>query len=527
MLWQLLTKIRLQMATKKDIGKVFKEHFKNFEQTPDPSIWTSIASELDTHARKKVVPLWYYFGSIVIGVVGSIWFFAQKPDQNTPQNSIILQTPHIVDENLIENDCIQETNSTNKLEEGASKTLTAQTKTYSISDAAVNSNLPTTKKVLTKVNNDEKNKSTATNQKNSTSPNQLASSTALTKESKNTFNNAPSPEQPEITVTTIKNLLKLEDEKRRAEHREALALNKANEIVKNQKGLNTQHAENTEVLTSQLTENQNQNQQTNKEAQDYDKDQTKEKSPKSEEEGVANIKEQIPFKISISPYTSIQSYGSLTQASSLDDRLVNNPRQSISTLGYGIKAEYSFTEKTRLRLGIGYSPLKYRTENFQVTNTNGNINIFELAAISGQALSQGANTTEGTPEAIEFFNNNPVISIQQNISYIEVPLDFQYMIVNKKVGLSVSPGVSLFILDDNSIVASADNGASILVGNDANLSSISLAFNVGLGAHYNFNPNWRFNLEPVFRYQLNPYNNSLSNFRPYYFGAQFGVSYKF
>lgn len=256
-------------------------------------------------------------------------------------------------------------------------------------------------------------------------------------------------------------------------------------------------------------------------------EESSEEEEDEEEERLVKNKESIKYNITLSPYTSFQSYGSLTRASSLDDRLVNNPRQAISTIGYGLRAEYALTERTRLRLGLGFSPLKYRTDNFQVTNTNGNINIFDLSAFSGQALSQVSTTTEGTPEATEFFNNNTVVSIQQNISYVEVPLDFQYMFLNKRVGLSVSPGVSLFILDDNSIIASAEDGSSVLVGSESNLSSLSLAFNLGLGAHYNFNQSWRLNMEPVFRYQLNPYNNSISNFRPYYFGAQFGLSYKF
>lgn len=516
------------MATKKDIGKVFKEHFKDFEQAPDAGIWDSIASELDKKASRRIIPLWYYFGGlIVVGLIGSIWFFTQQTDKNIPQNIITVGTSQQDNKNILQNDTNQHTNSIINLEDQQSITRTSQTKSSEASESEILKNTPATKNTTAstavKIGNQTAN--TATQQKENTSQNQTANSKYSKELAYNKNDTKPSEKQPEVTVATIKNLIKLEKEKRNTANKEALARYQAKIKLENEEALNVQREENAKSIAEQLA--QNQIEEKAKEAKEQNKDKEEGASPKTEEERFANRKESVKYQIAISPYTSIQSYGSLTRASSLDDRLVNNPRQAISTLGYGIRAAYTLTERTRLRLGVGYSPLKYRTDNFQVSISNGNINIFELAAISGQALSQGGTTTENTPEAIAFFNNNNVVSIQQNISYIEVPLDFQYMFLNKRVGLSVSPGVSLFILDDNSIIASADNGSSVLVGNESNLTGVSLAFNIGLGAHYNFNPNWRFNMEPVFRYQLNPYNNSTSNFRPYYFGAQFGLSYKF
>ena len=141
-------------------------------------------------------------------------------------------------------------------------------------------------------------------------------------------------------------------------------------------------------------------------------------------------------------------------------------------------------------------------------------------------LNSGSST-ESSPEAQSFFNANDIVSIEQNISYIEVPVGFQYRFINKRVSFSVNPGLSLLILSNNEIYATAASGQSIFVGRETNLNGLSLAFNFGLGGHYNINEKWRLNVEPVFRYQLNPYANNLSNFRPYYIGAQFGMSYKF
>lgn len=513
------------MATKKDIGKVFKEHFKDFEQAPGAGIWDSIASELDKKENRRIIPLWYYFGGLIVVLfIGSIWFFTQQSDKNAPQNIITVGTSQQDNKNILENDTNQNTNSVVTLEDQKSVVINSQTKSSVTSKSEILKNTTGIKSTTasTAVNINNQTTVTAAQQKENTSQNQIANSKNSKTLAYTESDTKPSEEHPEVTVATIKNLIKLEKEKRNTANEEALARYQEKVKLENEKALKVQREENAKSIAEQLAQKQ-----IKEKAKEQNKDKKDDVSPKTEEERFASRKESVKYQIAISTYTSIQSYGSLTRASSLDDRLKNNPRQAISTLGYGIRAAYALTERTRLRLGVGYSPLKYRTDNFQVSITNGNINIFELAAISGQALSQGGTTTENSPEAIAFFNNNNVVSIQQNISYIEVPLDFQYMFLNKRVGLSVSPGVSLFILDDNSIIASADNGSSVLVGNESNLTSLSLAFNVGLGAHYNFNPNWRFNMEPVFRYQLNPYNNSTSNFRPYYFGAQFGLSYKF
>ena len=110
---------------------------------------------------------------------------------------------------------------------------------------------------------------------------------------------------------------------------------------------------------------------------------------------------------------------------------------------------------------------------------------------------------------------------------MEIPMDYQYKLINKRIGLSLNPGLSIFILTDNNVFAIADDNTRLRIGRETSLNDLSFAFNLGLGGHYNFAKNWRLDVEPTFRYQLNPYSNSLSNFKPYYFGVQLGATYKF
>ncbi len=252
------------------------------------------------------------------------------------------------------------------------------------------------------------------------------------------------------------------------------------------------------------------------------------KLPKTKEERENDRKESVDYTFAISPYTSIISYGSLTKGSSIDNRLVDNPRDAIGTVGYGLRADYKFSEKSSIRFGIGVVPLQYRTDNFQVLISNNNINIFQLSGINPQNQNQNnGGGIETSPEALAFFNSNDVVSIEQNISYVEVPVDYQYRFLNKRVSMSFNTGLSLFVLTNNRVFATADSGQSIFIGRETSLKDLSLALNLGLGTQYNFSKNWRFDLEPAFKYQLNPYSDNIGNFKPYYFGFQFGISYKF
>ena len=251
------------------------------------------------------------------------------------------------------------------------------------------------------------------------------------------------------------------------------------------------------------------------------------KLPKTDEERENDRKESVNYKFAISPYTSLLNYGSITKGSSIDNRLVDNPRDAVSTVGYGIRADYKLSEKSSIRFGIGVAPLQYRTDDFQVLITNNNVNIFQLSGIDPQNLNSTGGGIQASPEALAFFNANDVVSIEQNISYVEVPVDYQYRFLNKRISMSFNTGLSLFVLTNNSVFATADTGQNIFIGRETSLKDLSLAFNLGLGTYYNFSKNWRLDLEPAFKYQLNPYSDNIGNFRPYYFGLQFGVSYKF
>ncbi|MFT5861565.1 MAG: hypothetical protein ACI828_000207 [Flavobacteriales bacterium] len=541
------------MGTKKDIGKVFQEKFKDFEQAPDASSWDAIAAGLDGKGKSHYfIPLWLTVGSILLLVVIGLlywqpWSF--QTDEIAPQT--VVSTSEVEDgSRLQKNDAsnnLQKSNTTiTSAPETAVTSNTVNSQKNAIT-ATQSENTQSSKELSTKL--DPLNTTTVTGNtkeenRNNTKPNtttaqDMAIGSAVVAQKtrsqnhsstaggsllpKSILRNADAPGIVKMDATTKERLIA---KKRLARAAYGLRISKEKEALE---------ARRLAQITTERTKRDSISKATKAEAlalaaekakAKADKNKEKKDSqPKSAVEKDLARKETVTYSFAISPYVSVLSYGSLAKGSSIDDRLVDNPRDAIGTQGYGIRLEYSLSERASFRFGIGVSPLKYQTNSFQVLNNGGTINVYQFSGLTPTQLEQGGTPTD--PAAVAFFNDYDVITIEQNISYMEIPMDYQYKLINKRIGLSLNPGLSIFILTDNNVFAIANDNTRLRIGRETSLNDLSFAFNLGLGGHYNFAKNWRLDVEPTFRYQLNPYSNSLSNFKPYYFGVQLGATYKF
>lgn len=502
------------MGKREEIGKIFSSKFKKFERSPSEGVWDAIATQLDQEKSNKIAPLWYYItgAALLVGIVSGVFFFQNEPlDRNT-----IVSTEQ------------QPSNLENKKQLG---------------ETTYNENKQNTKAV-------EMDKYA------------FAKADSQDSQTKASIANKVAQQSPYENLTTIKNTPSYKESQQLngqnnvgttlEQIKEQLALLGHNTILKNdsqlleyqkrnalelQKAIATQLAESEQDYANWLKEIENKKTALKKQqesvvaaqaAANKQKTNKPPKLPKTEEEKRLDREAATTYKFAVSPYTSAIRYATLSRGSSIDNRLANNPRESIGTTGYGIRAEYALNEKSSLRFGIGIAPLQYRTDNFQVSTTQeGVLNIFQLSGISVSNLSQGGIQT--SPQALAFFANSDVVSIEQNISYIEFPLDFQYKLVNptSRFGLSLNSGLSALVLTSNDVFATSELGNRLFIGQESDLNGLSLAFNLGLGASYNFTKHWRFNTEPLLRYQINPYANDNNNFRPFYVGLELGLSYKF
>ncbi len=118
-------------------------------------------------------------------------------------------------------------------------------------------------------------------------------------------------------------------------------------------------------------------------------------------------------------------------------------------------------------------------------------------------------------------------SLQQNFSYLELPVIVRYKLLGKALDFNLIGGLSSNILINNSVYAAIDGGR-YQVGRTEGMSMLTFSSTLGMGMEYNFPGNLSLNLEPVFRYYLNPFSQTPAlKVHPYSFGIFSGISYRF
>ena len=225
-------------------------------------------------------------------------------------------------------------------------------------------------------------------------------------------------------------------------------------------------------------------------------------------------------------------FNSIAEGSSLDQQFKSNAKNYSTTLSYGIGGSYMVSNKVSIRTGINNINLSYSTNDvIYQTKLNSTINN-NVPTISRN--SNGSNVTFSSKNNIQNTLNGDVEnvtinnsgSIKQDLSYIEVPIELSYKIVDRKFGIEVIGGMSTLFLNNNTVSLVTD-GMEMNVGKANNLNNIHFSSNVGLGFKYSFWKNFNANFQPMFKYQINTFSENSGNFKPYFIGLYSGISFSF
>lgn len=188
----------------------------------------------------------------------------------------------------------------------------------------------------------------------------------------------------------------------------------------------------------------------------------------------------------------------------LDNQFADKGGSGEVTMAYGINLAYQVSEKVKLRTGVSKVSLSHQTQNVDFASAA------RSSAIESETLNLAFSRTG---------------YLDQHLGFIEVPLEMEYAIINKKIGLSLIGGASTLFLNENEVSLKSQNSTTAL-GEANNLNNVSFSTNIGIGINYNLSPQFQLNLEPIFKYQLNTFNNS-SGLNPYFFGIYSGLNFKF
>ncbi len=522
------------MNSKKNIDRLFQEKFKDFEVAPNDAVWNRISESLPNKKKKRrVIALWWQIGGVaaIIALLLTVGISVFNSDGNNNHEFPVVNTED-KDNNTKDNntnssseDKQDEPNSVkiNKLEFVDSKSNKESTQ-----DENSNATTPKNDKASTKlttlnktqsnavVNNSNENKKAQPSQKLNTLIN-LRNEDNNTKVAENTNKPKTTSKQSDETKLSPKSELKSVINKSIDDNKTATADN----TTSNKTGSESSKSENIELQNTNVN---------TAISEDPKKESIIEAIAEKKTEEIIDEKEEEQSRWSIIPNVAPVYYSSLGQGSSIDKQFIENSKSSAINMSYGIAGSYSISKKLKVRAGVnrvnlsqstsdvyaltGPSAASRSVENLHFGNITFNSDVPTVAVITGKLINMSS--------ASGFKAGN----LDQRIGFIEVPLELEYRVLDNKFGINVIGGFSTFFLNQNEIYADIE-GASTLIGEANNINGTSYSANFGLGFDYSLSNQWNINLEPQFKYQLNTFNNTSGNFRPFFIGVYTGLSFKF
>jgi len=475
------------MSDKKNIDRLFQEKFKDFEVSPDASVWENITTQLSPpRKQKKVIPIWWKIAGVAAGL---LLFFSI--------GNLILNTNDAAFDEIIVN-----TDPEQDIQEQSKQEKSTPVDSLSSQELVEENSSETQSKDLNSLLN---NKSKKAEPHLSIQKNKATSLVANTDD-----NSQKNAAKKEIDKVLAKTEIKTE----------ALALvqDKAEQkLIDKPKDISTVALDNTdqkeevardaelsipEVIAENTTPDTDKNEDTK------------------------------THKWSVTPTIAPVYFNSLGSGSSLHERFNSNKKTGAVNMSYGISASYAINDKLSVRTGVHNVNIGYSTNDIVVYNnllqSTANSNVLRNIKFNkeGQLLSFISADEFQYAQVPGVLSNQIDATIDQDLRFLEIPVELQYNISNKKLGLSVVGGFSALFLNNNDLY-SVQNGESTLLGKATNINNMSYTANLGFGLDYKISKKINLNFEPIFKYQLNTFNNTSGNFKPYFFGIYTGFSFKF
>lgn len=546
------------MKDHKNIERLFQEKFKDFEAIPPQESWNIIASRLNEKKKKKrIIPIWFQLSGIAASfiIIGAlIWNFQSNQNTNSPNNSN--ETVVVGVDNSNSKDKKSNTDFNNNetlrpeknIENSENNTIKFDSKRidFEKSNPIVISNEKSNIRYKDKKNNsfeskntlDTKNKKRYPNYNNKESNHEIvANSKAKRNKSskKNLFletdliattkKNKNSKLNPNNNTTTSKNGLINSDKINSffdKTETNTNYVNTSNDSLAQTKdtitavlALSENIITNDSMLVAEISPEINPLEELLKEKEAGKNEVEKEKEKRN--------------RWAVSTNASPVYFNSISEGSSLDSQFSKNSKEFETTMSYGIGAVYQISNKFSFKTGVNALTFNYNTDNVlfntRLNSVTNNIKTLDRNSNSENLAFSAINSKSDLGDALILLTESKG-SIKQELSYVEVPLELSYKILDKKFGIDLIGGVSTLFLNANSISLISD-GMEMNIGKANNLNDIHFSSNVGLGFKYNFWKSFNANFQPMFKYQINTFSENSGNFKPYFIGLYTGVSFSF
>lgn len=483
----------------KNLDKLFQEKFKDFSEVAEEKVWQRISMTLDKKKSRKIIPFWWKVGGVA--AVLAFLLFAINPFEGTRDE----ESP------VITNVQKSESEKTPQDEQQSLKNIAPS------EDELVDENRQT----------DLNGSDEMISQKNA-KDNAIVSSDTSRKESSaikstDTKNDTGKivkreevlqPGQNDRPVTSGVDVFKNE--------RDApIASNKSVE----EKGDNLQ-PDAIEKDTPMVSE-------TNEEAiaQTDQKEEKKSIFDEINDDEIEETLENSNGKWAVGANVAPVYFNSFGEGSPIHSSFVANSKSGDISMSYGLSVSYQISKKLRIRSGISKVDYGYNTNDVEfssslISSTNGEITNIDYARTSENLVVESSKSNNSLVQKDAFAAITRNGEMAQQFGYLEIPMELNYALIDRRFGVDVIGGVSSLFLVDNAVALNSGE-LTTDVGKANNINNVNFSTNIGFGLNYKVTPRIQMNVEPVFKYQLNTFSNTSGNFQPFSIGVYSGLSYKF
>lgn len=503
------------MKQKKNIDRLFQEKFKDFEAHPSDQVWKNISKAKAKKESRKIIPIWWRLGGVaavalLLVTIGlALWNDTSNTTNTTPEFVQSDQKDSTNESTGITSTTSEDPSLSKKANTGLVTTGIDNTTTDAVTSKKdrENNTFLSTKDTQKDVASQYKTPSPKAKSKKDINLGNLSTSTSPTQSNSNTEGIAISDQIEDATKQERSDFI--------------------DPTVTIDKSINN--------TTIAITEEK----VTDSSSQETETEETEKKSLVDEAARIASTqddeiqeKEAIANRWNVGAVAAPVFYGDFG-GSGIDPQFKDNAKTSDLNLSYGVQVSYAVTPKFKVRTGVSNVDLNYNTQDISFTPSN------SARTLQGVDFSQNANflditdripssATSDLPEdGLGQGGNRPSDGeIQQNVGYIEIPLEAVYVVSDKRLGVEVIGGVSTLVLNNNEVFLES-NGLRTNLGTSNALNDVSFTTNIGLGLNYKITEKVKINIEPSLKYQLNAYDNSVGEFKPYYVGLYTGVNYRF
>ncbi|THD69375.1 hypothetical protein E7Z59_03345 [Robertkochia marina] len=452
------------MKEEKDLERLYRERFKDFEVSPARDLWTGIEDQLDASENRKTIPLFWKRAMGVAALLGVAFFgarsFLNTPNQNPENNTIITASP------------LQQTSSPDKqIKDETSIQISSTPEALRKAIATSPQEAPSSEGSI-RDRNQSKGSQNRLNQRETVNPEGSTQSFTYGYTSEIYLASTPIVLYQDYAFTT--------------------GIMPAN------------HPDLSQESPSLLDLASNDEEKINEDAAGnwvvY---------PAVAPVYYGSLNNGSPIEPGLSDHSKSGethlSYG-VNVAYHLNKKLSLRTGVNRVTMGYTTNdVSYTPTASPAARVG-----------NIDYASSNLNIIINDLGRRPQNAF------LPDVPKANLRYNGD----MAQRLGYVEVPLELKYKMVGNKIGLHLIGGLSSLFLVDNSIMLQSET-LNTELGTATNVNSLNFSTNLGVGVDYRFSDALLFNLEPMFKYQWNTFSGDTGGFSPYLLGVYTGFSFRF